>query len=541
MTRLTVSIVADSVGQAVCDIKRAKSEGAEAVEIRLDYLIASESELSEIGLREISSLAEINSLPVIWTLRHESEGGKFNGDIASQLSILAEAIRVGGDYIDIEHRRWERASKSYEEQYRNIIKLIKQINQSGRDVKIILSFHDFEGTPHYIADIAKRIGQDDYADIVKVACRVNDICENFYMLDLLDESNRPMIAIGMGEPGIISRILSKKFGSEVTFSAIEEGRASAPGQLTVRELKSEYNWEMINRDTKIAGVVGHPIKHSLSPVMHNRAYRLMDVNALYLRFDVSADYANFATFIDFIRERPEYDFIGLSITIPHKTNAIEYLRKHEFGIDSLAEKIGAVNTLVFLPDNRLAGYNTDYLGVLESLRAVGGIDVSSLRNVKVAVLGAGGVAKAIVAAMRYAGADVVIYNRTESKARDLANQFDCRYASWDRRDAIEADIIINGTSIGMLGNENMSPLDNKMAENVIKPGMIVFDTVYNPLETKLLKLARERGAKTIDGVNMLVYQAIEQIKLWLEAWQICYNEIPVSAMKRVVLGKLKSG
>jgi len=521
MTKLTASIVAESNEQAIRDIRKAQTDGADAIEIRLDYLQSP----------DFRKLVKNCSLPIIWTLRHISEGGKFTGSVDEQFDILKQAIEAGGNYIDIEHRRWEESSTMQ----RLIIERIDEICSEDRKVNLILSFHDFESTPHYLSHIAHRIRNTNYADIVKVACKINNICENFYILDLLKRSNKPTIAIGMGELGTISRILSAKFGAEITFAAIEQDKTSAPGQLTIKQLKDEYNWDNINRQTKVAGVVGHPIKHSLSPIMHNRAYKQMNINAVYLQLDVPEDYGSFAMFIDFIRERPGYDFIGLSVTIPHKTNALEYLKKNKYEIDPLAEKIGAVNTIAFLPDGRLVGYNTDYLGVLESLRAVGGIDRADLAGKRLAVLGAGGVARAIVAAMTCANADVTIYNRTESKAVKLAEQFNCSWEKWDKRNEIEADIIINGTSIGMLGNEDASPLES----DVIKADMVVFDTVYNPLETKLLKMAKQAGAKTIDGANMLVYQAIEQIKIWLDAWKINYNAIPAGIMKQAVLDKLK--
>ena len=535
MTKLTACIVAETIEQAISDIECAQSSGADAVEIRLDYLV---SDSDSFGLREYAKLLECVKLPVIWTLRHVSEGGRFVGSVEEQLKILAKAIELGGDYVDMEHRRWEQADAECKELFIKAIEEIRNSNSASRDVKLILSFHDFEATPYYLEDIAKRIGKSDYADVVKVACKVNNICENFYILDLLDNANKATIAIGMGELGIMSRILAGKFGAEITFASVRKDKSAAPGQLTIEELKKEYNWNRLNRQTKLAGVVGHPIGHSLSPVMHNRAYDTMNLNAVYLRFDVSGDYTSFATFLDFIRERPEYDFIGLSVTIPHKTNAIDYLKANSYKVDVLAEKIGAVNTIVFLPDGNLAGYNTDYIGVLESLRCVGGLEASELKDKRVAVLGAGGVSRAIVAAMTFVGAHVTIYNRTERKAQALARQFECECESWEERGRIEADIIINGTSIGMLGNENSSPLDEDIVRDVIKEGMIVFDTVYNPLETKLLRLARDRGAEIIDGANMLVYQAIEQIKIWLDCWKINYETIPADMMKRAVLAKL---
>jgi 3-dehydroquinate dehydratase / shikimate dehydrogenase len=226
----------------------------------------------------------------------------------------------------------------------------------------------------------------------------------------------------------------------------------------------------------------------------------------------------------------------LSVTIPHKTNAIRYLKSQNAFIDPLAEKIGAVNTLVFNRDGSIAGYNTDYLGVLETLRVIAGIDKSTLKNRRVNVLGGGGVCRAIVAAMTSAGADVTIFNRTTSKAQSLAEEFLCRWEPWEKRNSAPADILINGTSLGMHPNIKECPLD----PSALRPGMVVFDTVYNPLETQLLQFARCAQALPVNGADMLVYQAARQINLWFNQEQKEEFSIPIGIMKNAVLSKLRS-
>ena len=290
-------------------------------------------------------------------------------------------------------------------------------------------------------------------------------------------------------------------------------------------MKEQFNWDSLNQKTKIAGVVGHPVDHSLSPIMHNQAYKQMGLDAIYLKFDVPAAYEDFAFFIEAVRSRPWLDCVGFSVTIPHKTNAIRYLKERNFYIDPLAQKIGAVNTLVFNPDNTVAGYNTDYYGILETLRTA----EAKLEGKRIAVLGAGGVSRAIVAALTDCRAEVTIFNRTELKAKLLADEFSCKYLPWENRNTTDADIIINGTSIGMDPNIGESPLDE------VRPGTTIFDTVYNPLETKLIKFAKAAGAQTISGADMLVFQAAKQINLWFTG----KLQIPVDIMRMAVLSKLK--
>jgi 3-dehydroquinate dehydratase/shikimate dehydrogenase len=520
MTRLTAAITADSLEQALHDLQRSAQAGAQQVEIRLDHLESV----------DFNALVCETSLPIVWTLRHCSEGGKFTGLVAEQIDALIEALDAGGEYVDIEFRRWQTAG----DDKKRLLDKIAELRKSGRPVKLILSWHNFQCTPPDVAQIFQTIANNPHADVVKVACYAESIRDNFILFDLMKTSSKPAVAIAMGPLGAISRILAPKLGAELTFASLAEGEGSAPGQLTLETMKNEYNVDRIDHDTLIAGVVGHPVEHSLSPLIHNRAYQTMNQDAAYVKFDVADSYDDFCLFIDGLRQRRWLDVMGLSITIPHKTNALRYLKEHDEDIAPLAEKIGAVNTLIFHPDGKLSGDNTDYLGVLETLHREAKLSPADLAGKRVAVLGAGGVSRAIVAAMAAAQARITIYNRSEDKARQLAEEFICDWQPWDRRNQLEADIVINGISLGMHPNINTCSLE----PSALSPGMIVFDTVYNPLETKLLKLARERGAQPVDGANMLVYQAAEQIKLWLTARQKEEFSIPIDIMKRAMLSKL---
>ncbi len=522
MTKLTVSITAGSPDEATADLHRAAKMGADTVEVRLDH----------VRTTDYASLIQASPLPILWTLRHESEGGKFVGSISEQIDQLAAATVAGGEYVDIEYKRWIEAGGSS----RKLVAAIEQARSSGRKVKLILSYHDFEAMPSHLGSLAKQISQAPHVDVVKIAGYVRHVRDIFGIFDLFVEADKPVIGIGMGPLGEGTRILARKLGGELTFASLEPGKASAPGQLTVSEMREDYRWDTHHAETLLAAVVGHPVEHSLSPIMHNRAYAAMGLDAVYLKFNVPDTYDEFAEFVDSLRSRPRLNCMGLSVTIPHKGHAIDYLRAKQGHIDPLAEKIGAVNTLVFARDGSVAGYNTDYVGVLETLRVSAGVTREDLQGRRVAVLGSGGVARAIVGAMTSAGADVVIFNRTEAKSRLLAEEFGCRWLPWDRRNSAEADILINGTSLGM----HPKVQECAVSPEAVKPGMIVFDTVYNPLETILLGQARQAGARAINGADMLVFQAVEQIRLWLKGQQREEFSIPDDIMKKAVLSKLKS-
>ncbi|NLE28314.1 MAG: shikimate dehydrogenase, partial [Phycisphaerae bacterium] len=519
-TLLTVSVTSlSSLGK----IAEAVEAGVGLIEIRLDHLARS----------DVATLVRGSPRPMIWTLRHTSEGGQFDGSIDEQIDRLIEALDAGGEFVDLEFQRWKAAKEAGQ----RLIDKIAALRAAGREVRLILSWHDFQGTPD---DLEQRVGQmaeEPYADIVKFACGARTIFDNFRVFDILHNAVKPTIGIAMGATGSVSRVLAGKFGGFLTFAAMDEIHSSAPGQLTVEQMKAEYGLERINRATKLAGIVGHPVGHSLSPIIHNRAYQAMGLDGVYVKFDVPERYEDFCRFIDEVRRREWFDLMGLSVTIPHKTHALRYLKSLGAKIDPLAVKIGAVNTIVFGTGGELWGYNTDYLGVLETLRQQADLPAEKLVGKRTAVFGSGGVARAIVAAMMSVGAEVTVFNRTESKAAALAEEFGCRWASWNDREQFDAQIMINGTSLGMWPEVESCPLRRAEA---ICPECVVFDTVYNPLETKLLRLARSRGAVAIHGADMLVYQAVEQIKLWKPQQGDKEISIPADIMRTVVLSKLSN-
>ncbi|MHC4532194.1 MAG: shikimate dehydrogenase, partial [Planctomycetota bacterium] len=343
--------------------------------------------------------------------------------------------------------------------------------------------------------------------LVYTADHINDCFEAF---DLLRQSGGERIAFCMGQAGLISRIIAKKLGSLVTFASIDDKSATAPGQLTVEELKETYRFDKIDTDTELYGVMGSPVAHSLGPVVHNKCFSKIRANKLYLPIQLDGGKEEFETFMQKIIARQWLGLRGFSVTLPHKQNALSFVRRSGGAIESLTGKIDAANTLLVDRHGKVSAYNTDYAGALEAVTSVLKITNAKLAGFNVAVIGAGGVARAVVAGLSDVGAKITIYNRTVERGRSLADEFGCDFKPLDELSEVKAELLINCTSIGMHPDVKHSPLSKKH----LRKDMAVFDTVYNPARTLLLKSAADKGAKTVDGLSMFVNQAAAQFKLF---------------------------
>jgi 3-dehydroquinate dehydratase/shikimate dehydrogenase len=337
--------------------------------------------------------------------------------------------------------------------------------------------------------------------------KAEHINDCFYALDLLSRTSDERIIFCMGAAGIITRIIAKKFGSYVTFAGCDRCQPTAPGQLTIDELKNVYRYDDIDTDTELYGVIGSPVAHSLSPAIHNACFKKANLNKLYLPILLEGGWDEFLRFMTNLSSRKAFGFKAFSVTIPHKQNALAYVQKLNGKVEPLAEIIGAANTFLFGPDDRVSAFNTDCKGALDAIESAGFTD---LKEVDTAVIGAGGVARAIVAGLSAAGANVTVYNRTVKKAHRLADEFNCKFAPLGELDNCNARLIINCTSIGMHPDINSTAVPLCCLNH----GVTVFDTVYNPAETLLLKNAEAAGAKTICGTEMFISQAAEQYKIF---------------------------
>jgi 3-dehydroquinate dehydratase/shikimate dehydrogenase len=498
-TKLAVPIAAQNMATAHEQIKAAVAAGAEMLELRVDYLEGLSVRLVQ-ELLAGAKKASLTALPIIVTCRDSKEGGAREYEERLRIDVLLEALRAGTDFIDVEFANF--VSPGVREQ-------ILAAMSAHPKARLILSAHDFRGRFRDISKVFRDISAAYPAAIPKLVYTANHINDCFEGFDLLTSTSGERMVWCMGEAGLISRIVAKKLNTFVSFASIDEGTATAAGQLTVKEFKQLYRWDSITPKTELFGVIGTPIAHSLSPAIHNACFAELGLDKLYLPLLVDGGEGEFSRFMDNILARSWLDFRGLSVTIPHKQHALDYVRANGGSVEPLAERIGAINTVLIGRGIKLRGYNTDYAGALDAVTAGMGIGRDDLRDLPVAVVGAGGVARAIVAGLRDVGAQVTIYNRTVVKAEKLAGEFECAFAGLDELPKLQAKLLINCTSVGMHPDTDAGPVP----ESVLKKDMVVFDTVYNPAETLLLRQAKQAGAKTIDGVSMFVNQAAAQFRL----------------------------
>lgn len=496
MTYLTVPISAKDLNACKEQIETACAAGAEALELRTDYIEG----LNTDTLKELIAAAKQTKLPVIVTCRDPREGGQNNLSADIRMEILAKAVKLGVDFIDYEYENFKHSD------FAGVIK--KNLAENSK-TKLIISAHNFKNKFENLSQIYEQIFTLCPAAIAKTAYQANHINDCFEAFDILKKHGKKTIAICMGQAGIISRIIAKKLDAFMTFASIENNAATAPGQLTIEQMKS-YRFDIINSETELFGVIADPVAHSISPAVHNACFAAEKMNRVYLPLLVSGGQTDFNEFMNNITSRPYLGFKGFSITIPHKTSALEYAREKGEYIEPLAIKIGAVNTFAIGINERIIAFNTDYAGAMDALSNTMGITKKQLHNKTVAIIGAGGAARAIIAGLVDVGAKVVIYNRTISRAHNLALEFGCHSEELDGIKNLDAEIVVNCTSIGMHPETNASPV---LAE-YLKSSMTVFDTVYNPMKTLLLKQAKQAGAKTVSGVEMFIGQAGEQFKLF---------------------------
>jgi len=502
MTHLTVPITVTDLDQAVADSAKAAERGADLVEFRIDRFTDEPDAVTELVQR--------SALPCIITCRPTWEGGAYDGDEQTRISVIEHA-GLGARkpaYIDLELQAWLSSAN-----LRQKISLVVDDPDRPRqtDTGLILSSHDFETRP---IDLIRRV--TDMADaplcrVIKLAWRARSLRDNLEALEIVGEQLKPTIALCMGEEGLASRVLAKKFGALLTFASLEDTSGTAPGQPTVEEIKTLYRWDSLNKDTRVFGVIGYPVGHSMSPPVHNAGFDAAGVNAVYLPMPVPPEYEHFKATVSSWLAMDSLHFGGASVTIPHKENLLRFVAEQGGEVEALADQIGAANTLQVRKDGTLYACNTDYAAALDAVCDGLSIERDGLKGKRVAVIGAGGAARAVVAGFGTYGAEVTVYNRTAEKAQALADQFDAQAAGLDGLADAAADVYINCTPIGMHPNVDASPMPTCPH---IGPGVVVFDTIYNPIDTKLLRDAKAAGCVTIPGTEMFVRQGAAQFELW---------------------------
>ncbi|MGA3106522.1 MAG: shikimate dehydrogenase [Terriglobales bacterium] len=447
------------------------------LEFRLDYLKQPLSALPKIH----RFLETHQYLTAIGTCRRVENGGKFKGSLASQLEVLTKAHAAGCQLIDLE---LESALKAKPEA------VARLRSRAG----LILSFHDFRATKNLDETLEKMLKIP--ADYYKVVSTATTLTDNVTMMKFLqtERDKHEMVGLCMGEQGIISRVLSVRAGSAFTFGAVDPsiGLKTAPGQVSSRDLRSIYRIEQVDAATRVYGVAGDPIEHSLSPVIMNTALRRENVNGVYLPLHAKT----LKDLMQCVRGIPLH---GLSVTMPYKQAILPYLDN----TDAHTAKIGACNTVVRGQEGKLYGFNTDIAGVVRPLE-----QRLTLEKAKVLVLGAGGAARAAVFGIKERGAEVWVLNRTSVKGQKLARAAKAHTIKRADLRKVNFDVIVNATPVGM-GNTRDCPLKDEEIE-----AKVVFDMVYDPVETHLVQVARAKGIAVIPGVEMFVQQAARQFEIW---------------------------
>ncbi len=448
--------------------------GVKLVELRLDMLGRAP---------DLKRLLTNRPTPVVIAIRRREDGGRWMRSESERQMLLRAAVVAGVEYVDFE------------------ADIAGNIPRYG-NTKRIISYHNFQETPDDLEGLHEAMAGED-ADIVKIATMANSFADNVRMMEMVRQSKLPTIGICMGDIGQPTRILASRFGSPFTYATYSVEKTLAPGQLNYKQMNELYRFDEINPDTELFGVVADPVAHSHSPLIHNRAMEAAGVNARYLPFRVPKDDLN-----SFIEACPKIGVHGISITIPHKEAALDYCTQAE----ASASGIGAINTLIFDKEDRL-GYNTDYRAAMdcitETYKATS-TGAHGMQGLRVLILGAGGVSRAIAWGLKQRGAEVTIANRSFDRAAVLANELSARAVPWDERHAQGPQLLVNGSPVGMHPNVNATPYE----KSSINEFMVVFDTVYNPENTLLVKNARECRARVITGVDMFVRQAAYQFKLF---------------------------
>lgn len=459
---------------------------ADLVELRLDAMAA----------LDLPRLLDAPPCPAIVTYRPRREGGLYDGPEAPRLAALREALRLGARYVDVEH---------------DAIAALADVPPQ----QVILSYHDHCGTPADLAAIHARLAATG-AGVVKVAVLANHILDTAAVLRVLRDARVPTIALAMGPRGVLTRVLAPKYGALLTYAAAGSGPEAAPGQVSADEMRNLYRVDRIGPATRVYGVIADPVGHSLSPRIHNAAFAELGLDAVYLPLWVEGDPAAF------VRAMREFGFDGYSVTIPHKQTVMAAADE----IEPLARRIGAVNTLQRRADGTLFATNTDWTAGLAAIEAV--VGPGWLQGKRALVVGAGGVGRAMAFGLSQRGCAVTLTDVDAPRAEALAAEVAARTCPIAGLAQEPCDILLNCTPIGMHPRTDASPVPAGM----LREGLVVYDAVYNPLESRLLRDAREAGGRMVPGIDHFVRQAVEQFELWTG------RTAPAETMRRVVVEAL---
>jgi len=453
---------------------REYKDGNTFLEFRLDYLPDPAA-----GVEVIRKLRK--SLPdahILATCRHKRASGHFRGDVKQQVAILESAAVAGAALIDLEIESAESAKST--------------VATLAEAAPLCISYHNFENTSA-LEPVLRRLERVP-ASVYKIVTTARKPSDNLRLLQFARAHHRtPLVVFAMSEIGLPTRVLTPSLGGLYTFAAPGESGGTAPGQVPAKLMRSLYRSEKLTRHSRLYGVVACPVAHSKSPLIHNRAFQARRFDAVYLPFLVAP-----AHFPDWMKFATAYPVSGFSVTIPHKQRILRHL---DF-VEPQARRIGAVNT-VWRKAGKWRGTNTDTEGVIKPLSRHLRIAHSS-----VLIAGYGGAARAAAIALTDASASVTITGRNMKIAQTLARAVRGEAVTLKEAADNSYDALVHATPVGMSPHTSACLFADRL------PAGIVFDMVYNPHETLLLKRARQQGCVTIPGIEMLLEQAAHQFEIW---------------------------
>lgn len=495
-TQVIASLTAEPLATLAGRVSSAANAGADVLELRIDGWAEDAEPLRRV-------IGEYREIPWIITCRSVDEGGSDQRSPVDRAMLIADIVAATGAIPDFEFQHWRKSSAS-----RDV--LARAIETGGGPKSVILSAHDFQRCPDRPRDIVAEILGDASASglvpVAKLAYLPREISESFAALDIMREFGARASVVAMGEDGMWTRVIAQKLGAFGTYASLDAESATAPGQVSLSDLKHLYRFGKLGPKSGVFGVAADPVAHSLSPLLHNAWFESEGFDAVYLPLRVRGGADQFGEFVRGCASRPWLGVGGLSVTTPHKAAAANL---REARVDGEAEAIGAANTVCFA-GGRVRVYNTDCHACIDSLLAAMGRSRCDALDVPIDVIGAGGAARAFIYGARELGAHITVYARRRSAAAALAEEFGVEVGEWDRRGERTGEVLVNTSVVGLAPEVEVSPMPAESLAGV----RLAFDLIYNPLETKLLRDAQAVGASALNGLDMFVRQAAMQFELW---------------------------
>ncbi len=494
LPRICIALGLPDAETLLAHARKEYDAGERFLEFRIDYLPSPEQGIAAIR----KFLARHSDCTILATCRRHQNHGRYNGSVEQQVRILEAAIAAGAQAVDIEIESAE-----------NCVERLQSVRSQAY---LLISYHNYGGTPPLDGVLRRmaRIPSDGY----KVVTTARKPSDNYRVLALARTSKTPMVLLAMGEAGFPTRVLSTAVGGLYTYATPNAAEGTAAGQVSARQLRHLYRVEKFTRDAKVYGVVADPVRHSISPAVHNRAFQARRADSVFLPFLVKAIQLK-----DFLLLADKLPLAGFAVTIPHKQKILRYLDL----IDPLARRIGAVNT-VWRKAGKWRGTNTDVYGVTVPLARH-----TRIAKASVLVVGNGGAARGAAYALAEAGAKLAIAGRNLDRVRALAKACDAEPLSREQAEARMFDVLIHATPLGMFPKVDQCFFTDRI------PAKLVFDMVYNPLETLLMRKAKNQGATVIPGLEMFLEQSARQFEIWTG------ETAPRGVMEKAAIEALASG